>query len=191
MAECNGTCWAMCGSNCSGQSGGGCIMCGGSIADSSCSCGHDCAGCGGTCTGGSKCSCGGNCSGGCGGSCSNTCQGECTADCGVGCFGEQATALFNILKAGLNKRILAADAENINTMIQDEAARRKKTTTSQTFSKQTRLDLTNIENLQKNLTELGQTTTITADSKTKASADIMQELIDKSIAAFEEVVSQK
>lgn len=136
MADCYGTCWALCGSNCSGQSGGGCIMCGGGIADGSCSCGHDCSGCGGGCTGTSKpsgddgggggCTCGGNCTSGC----DSTCSGECTASCGTGCYGEEATNLFNKLKAGLNKKILAEDMNNINKMIQLEANRRKKDTAS-------------------------------------------------------------
>ena len=98
---CYGSCWAACGSSCSGdgsiRNGGdpnaynpnrrdSCNYVNTGNGPRTCSCGYDCAGCGGCKGGCSGCSgdCTG-CSGGCGGSCSGSCSGSCKG-C-TGCTG--------------------------------------------------------------------------------------------------------
>lgn len=74
------TCY--CGSNCEGTCnreagyGGGC--------GGDCSCGHNCAGCGG-CSGGCR-GCSGDCSG-CSGNCGGSCSGKCDSGCSLTCTG--------------------------------------------------------------------------------------------------------
>lgn len=71
--------WCSCGSDCAGC--GGC--------KGSCSgCGDSCGGCGGACGG----SCSGTCSNGCSYTCTGDCKGYCKGTCNDGCLGSCSTA---------------------------------------------------------------------------------------------------
>ncbi len=110
-------------SGCAGWCSGGCL-----------------GGCEGDCSGG----CGGGCAGGCSDNCGSNCVGGCKGDCGTGCntgcSTQEALDLYTTLAAGLNKKIYAADMDNINRMIEIEASSRRfnKTITSKDFKEKTK-----------------------------------------------------
>lgn len=191
--ECGGTCWQQCGNSCSGKCDGGCSgtckdSCGNltSSGGSCINCGKDCQGCGGGCTGTAKTDDGGS-GGGC--TCASDCAGACKDACDTGCYSDLAFELYNKLKAGLNRKILAADLQNINDMIQLEATRRSKSTTSQTFSIKHKANSSQITALKNNLTTIGYSSNAQTGSKDKAMRTTGQELIDKALAAYEETIS--
>ena len=175
-----------------GCSNGTCfnVGCGHGSSSSSCSCGSNCSNACSSCAGsgstggggdGGGCSCGGNCSTGCTG----TCKGSCSTACDTGCTSREAIDLYEKLKNGLNKKILAADLSNINAMIQSEAKRRNKTTTSQSFSVKDKATSTKIKALQSNLSTIGFKTSKDAGQKIKSFKATGQELIDKALDAYE------
>ena len=159
-------------------SGGGCPS---DCSNSCMSCsGNNFTGWGGD-DGGGGCSCGGDCSG----TCKNTCKNTCSSACDVGCTSTSAVELYNKLVAGLNKKILAADMTNINQMIQLEAKRRSKSTTSQSFTPKDKATSAKIKALQSNLSTIGFKTSKNAGQKIKSFKATGQELIDKALDAYE------
>lgn len=197
---CKGSCGA-CGQNCTGSNTG--HTCSGD-------CTTGCSGeCKGGCTGGSSASCvwcgtdcGGDCSssvadgGGGGGGC-----GDCSAGCATGCTtgctetcqdacDSAVLALYNKLKEGLNKKILAADMKNINDMIQYEAGKRGLSAISQSFTEKHKATVDKVQALQQVLVAGGLSIEHPATQKGKALRATGEELIDKSLAAYEQRVGK-
>ena len=163
-----------CGSSCAFGSGGcGCGSdCGGKCSScasnnsfgwGSCTCGDNCSGgCSGTCSG----TCSGGCSGGCNTTCTatcanncdtackETCTGGCGQSCNTGCSSTSAIDLYTKLAAGLNKKIVASDMQNINALLISEAARRSKTITSVSFKEKTLALADSFNELQENIDNL-------------------------------------
>lgn len=152
-----GSCSNQCGGSCTGWCGDGCLDSGG---DS----GGGCSGCTGSCSDG----------------CEGTCKDNCGRGCNTGCSTEEALSLYTTLAAGLNKKIYAADMNNINRMIEIEASsnRFNKNITSVNFSSKIKANSTQIKQLQANLKAIGQQTSANADQKIKTWKTTGQELID-------------
>lgn len=197
---CKGSCGA-CGKDCTGSNTGNtCSGCGGTCGDA----------CTGTCRGGSSdngciwcgTDCGGDCStsvadgdtggGGCG-DCSAGCATGCTTGCTETCqdaCDSAVLALYNKLKEGLNRKILAADMKNINDMIQYEAGKRSLAFTSQSFTEKDKATVGKVQALQQALITGGLSIEHPATQKGKALRATGEELIDKSLAAYEQRVGK-
>ena len=149
-----------------GCSDDGCSGCGGA-------CSSSCSGCSGTCNNTCKgtCSntCNNTCKDTCTGTCNNTCTGGCKDNCGrgcnTGCTSNEAVELYNTLVAGLNQTIYAADMANINRMIEIEASsdRKNVSITSVSFVTGNKATSADIEQMQSNLSEIGQSATSSAN----------------------------
>lgn len=181
---CTGTCQGdgtkfTCSGSCTGD---GCLgWCGGGCLDS---CEGDCDGCGG-CDGGCRDTCKGGCKDGCGTDCINGCKGDCGVGCNIGCTSDEALSLYQTLKAGLNKKIYAADMNNINRMIEIEASsnRFNKAITSQSFSQKRKAQSSWVKQLQANLVQINQSPSGTAEIKERVWETTGQELIDLTLAS--------
>lgn len=193
MACNNGTCYNVgCGNSndCDGCSGTCGKMSRESGGDSGCTkcqynCSDDCTSCTGDCQG----SCEGACQDACEGNCEGSCKSSCNTACDTGCYSTEAIDLYQTLSAGLNRKILATDLININRMIQLEAARRKKSISSQSFTAKNKATSQKIKALQSNLETIGHKTSKNADVRIKSWKATGQELIDKSLEAFNETLS--
>ena len=188
-SESAGGCSGDCASNTSQFSGGTCSPCGGS--------------CLGWCSGGCLDTCDGTCDGGCSGACQDSCANSCTASCvggckgncgkgcNTGCTSNEALDLYQKLYAGLDKKILAADLNNIKRMIELEASanRFNKTITNVNFNTKDRANSSQIKTLQSNLNTIGQTTTKDASQKVKSWKATGQELIDKALASHNTTIN--
>ena len=149
-------------------------------------CSDKCTGCYGDCQG----SCEGACQDACEGNCEGSCKSGCNTACDTGCYSTEAIDLYQtLLNAGLDRKILAADLININRMIQLEAARRNKSISSQSFTAKNKATSQKIKALQSNLETIGHKTSKDADVRIKSWKATGQELIDKSIEAFNETLS--
>lgn len=172
-----------CGGSCSSEAGcgTGCYnVCSGDGATS-----VQCPtlGSGGESGGGSSCTCSGNCKGECKNSCGTSCSENCKTD--------NATELYKKLLSGLNKKIYAADMQNINDMIQIQAHKNRynKKTTSVTFSKSSKISSSKIAQLQKNVNKLGDDTEENVNQGVKAKKVAGQELIDLVLEAADEKIT--
>lgn len=199
--SCSGTCYnysgggCQCGGSCTGWCSGGCMGCSGcGGCDGSCSggcsscsgtCSGTCSGCSNTCTG----SCTGNCTNTCTGNCTGACKDNCGTGCNTGCSSSEALSLYQTLGAGLNTVIYASDMANINAMIQLEATRFGKNTTSVSFTADTSATSSQIKQLQANLATLGQTTSGNSDGGTVIYQTTGQELITKALNSADTTIT--
>ena len=160
--------------------------CTGANSNTSCSCGNDCGGKCSSCSssnsfGWGSCSCGSNCSGGCKG----TCKGNCGSGCNTGCSSTTAVDLYTALSAGLNEKLLATDMKNINDLIKSEASRRSKTVTAVTFTAGNNVTATQVQQLQSNLSTIGFATSQSMAQNVNTNRVAGQELVDKTMDAYE------
>ena len=155
-------------------------------------CTNACSGCTGDCTGDCSGGCSSNCANSClGANCTGGCKNNCGKGCNTGCSNNEANTLYQALKAGLNKKIYAADMANINRMIEIEASsnRFNKSITSITFTNKDKANSSQVVQLQNNLITIGQTISSNADKKVKALHTTGQELINKAIASYETTIT--
>ena len=197
--SCHNACGYGCSNNCTGSSAGeGCSgTCTGSCTGCSNTCKGTCVGQGSTCNSGCTSDCTGTCAscnsnnifgwgsddGGCSG-CSGTCKDACEKACDTGCYTEVALDLYNKLVAGLDRKILAQDMQNINDMIQLEAKRRSLSAISQSFNAKEQATPTKVKALQSTLKTIGFKTSEEGNSKNKIMRNLGTELIDKTLEAY-------
>lgn len=187
-----------CGSDC----GGKCSSCASSnsFGWGSCTCGDNCSGgcsgscsgsCTGSCTGGCNTTCTAACANNCDTTCSETCTGGCGSSCNIGCTDTSAVDLYNTLVAGLDKKILAADMNNINQMLVLEAARRSATITPVTFTQGVAMSSNDVKQLQSNVSVIDASLVAneSADAKIKSMRATGQELINLTLTAYEQTLT--
>lgn len=133
---------------------------------------------------------GGGCT--CSGNCSGECKDKCKAGCNSSCSDDEAVALYTKLLAGLNKKIYAADMQNINDMIISEARARRRDkaseVTSVNFTARNKLQSSQVKQLQTNLEKFDKDPKENADVKVKAWRATGEELRTITLAAAKEDV---
>lgn len=186
MGECT---WSCGNDGCSDLSGSPGCRCSGSCLGL---CSNACSGCTGDCTGDCSGGCSSNCANSClGANCTGGCKNNCGKGCNTGCTNNEANTLYQALKAGLNKKIYAADMANINRMIEIEASanRFNKTITSVNFLSKNKANSSQVIQLQKNLAEIGRTISKNAGQKIKSWRETGQELVDQAKLSYETTIT--
>lgn len=192
-SECNSNCSGKCKGSCQGSCDGDCRgSCSAGASGTGCNtnvCGIDCTGKCSSCNTNNSFGWGSD-DGGCSG-CSGTCKDTCEKACDTGCYTEAALDLYNKLAAGLDRKILAQDMQNINDMIQLEAKRRSLSAISQSFNAKERATPTKVKALQSTLKTIGFETSKEGNSKDKIMKNLGTELIDKTLKAYRTEIKHK
>lgn len=194
MAKCCGTyagCTGECSRTCKVCSGGGCGGCTGGCTGG---CKGGCSGgCSGSCTGGCSGGCKGSCTG-CSGTCTGGCKGSCTGTCNFGCTSTAQVTIYNRLKnLGLHDFIEAGNVQDIINLSYNELSRRGKANVGyqDTLVQYVTLTLLSYFNhIQTNISEAGKTLTYTNTTNETILRAMAQELIDQSIALYEETIGR-
>lgn len=182
-------CEAICvGNCCTNTCEAGCADCTGTCSGDGCRDG--CYSCWGGCTGSCESGCmeasigGGT---GCD-NCADSCTANCSDSCNDQCDGKVQDENIGYIKNGLHKKFLKSDIKNIKKCIEHEAKRRGENPISINFSNKEKLNSEKINQLITNLEKAGQDLSVSAEGKRKALESLGQTLVDKVMAAYNEVV---
>lgn len=182
-------CLNHCGVNCTDQCSGSCSGTGSSSGGGD-SGGDGCDDCNGYCYGTCGNSCGDNaCDYGCDNSCGEGCSNGCTTTCQEDCDSALLSVYSEVI-AGLDEKILAADMNNINTIIQYEMQKRSKIPNSQSFTQNAIATTTSITALQSDIKKMGYSITYPASNNGTILKNAGNELKDKAIQAYNDRINE-